>query len=265
MKLLIVVDKLLTGFDAPPCSYLYIDKSMQDHGLFQAICRTNRLDGEDKDFGRIVDYKDLFKKLVNDKGTGVNYFLTYDINPFAPVYRDLNNNGVQDPGETVTLGALINSATSFAVLTPKLVTLANVPPLTTKTAGILEYSDAVLFTPDDSIAPASATQGDKDVPILKFTLKTPVSFASVSSIKVGRIGQGSIQTQGSNDDIAQVKVYRDANFNGVLDPTVDVLIGTGTFAQPDPNGTGAKTTTVTIVATADPRPTCDFWKKFRYV
>ncbi|MFA5055590.1 MAG: HsdR family type I site-specific deoxyribonuclease [Dehalococcoidia bacterium] len=65
MKLLIVVDKLLTGFDAPPCTYLYIDKSMQDHGLFQAICRTNRLDGEDKDFGYIVDYKDLFKKMEN--------------------------------------------------------------------------------------------------------------------------------------------------------------------------------------------------------
>ncbi len=63
MRLLIVVDKLLTGFDAPPCSYLYIDKSMQDHGLFQAICRTNRLDGEDKPFGYIVDYKDLFKKV----------------------------------------------------------------------------------------------------------------------------------------------------------------------------------------------------------
>ena len=70
MKLLVVVDKLLTGFDAPPCTYLYIDKSMQDHGLFQAICRTNRLDGEDKEYGYIVDYKDLFKKLVNDKGTG---------------------------------------------------------------------------------------------------------------------------------------------------------------------------------------------------
>jgi len=65
MKLLIVVDKLLLGFDAPPCTYLYIDKSMQDHGLFQAICRTNRLDGEDKDFGHIVDYKDLFQKLEN--------------------------------------------------------------------------------------------------------------------------------------------------------------------------------------------------------
>ena len=63
MKLLIVVDKLLTGFDAPPATYLYIDKSMQDHGLFQAICRVNRLDGEDKEYGYIVDYKDLFKSL----------------------------------------------------------------------------------------------------------------------------------------------------------------------------------------------------------
>jgi len=65
MKLMVVVDKLLTGFDAPSCTYLYIDKSMQDHALFQAICRTNRLDGEDKDFGYIVDYKDLFKKVEN--------------------------------------------------------------------------------------------------------------------------------------------------------------------------------------------------------
>ena len=63
LKLIIVVDKLLTGFDAPPCTYLYIDKNMQDHGLFQAICRVNRLDGDDKDFGYIVDYKDLFKKV----------------------------------------------------------------------------------------------------------------------------------------------------------------------------------------------------------
>lgn len=65
MKLLIVVSKLLTGFDAPTCSYLYIDKSMQDHGLFQAICRVNRLDTEDKELGYIVDYKALFKKVEN--------------------------------------------------------------------------------------------------------------------------------------------------------------------------------------------------------
>jgi type I restriction enzyme, R subunit len=63
MKLLIVVDKLLTGFDAPSATYLYIDKSMRDHGLFQAICRVNRLDGEDKEYGYIVDYKDLFRSL----------------------------------------------------------------------------------------------------------------------------------------------------------------------------------------------------------
>jgi len=65
MKLLIVVDKLLTGFDAPPATFLYIDKKMQDHGLFQAICRVNRLDGEDKEYGYIIDYKDLFKKIEN--------------------------------------------------------------------------------------------------------------------------------------------------------------------------------------------------------
>jgi len=63
MQLLIVRDKLLTGFDAPSCTYLYIDKRMQDHSLFQAICRVNRTEKEDKDFGYIVDYQDLFDSL----------------------------------------------------------------------------------------------------------------------------------------------------------------------------------------------------------
>ncbi|MCZ7538803.1 MAG: type I restriction endonuclease subunit R [Anaerolineae bacterium] len=63
MKLLIVVDKLLTGFDAPSATYLYIDKQMRDHGLFQAICRVNRLDSDDKEYGYIIDYKDLFQSL----------------------------------------------------------------------------------------------------------------------------------------------------------------------------------------------------------
>ncbi|OZF41242.1 type I restriction endonuclease subunit R [Rhodococcus sp. 14-2470-1a] len=65
MRLLIVVDKLLTGFDAPSATYLYIDKKMRDHGLFQAICRVNRLDGDDKDYGYIVDYQDLFNSIEN--------------------------------------------------------------------------------------------------------------------------------------------------------------------------------------------------------
>ncbi|MDP3929184.1 MAG: HsdR family type I site-specific deoxyribonuclease [Bacteroidota bacterium] len=79
MKVLIVRDKLLTGFDAPSCTYLYIDKNMQDHGLFQAICRVNRLDSADKQFGYIVDYKDLFKKLVNEDGTGAIQVYTSEL------------------------------------------------------------------------------------------------------------------------------------------------------------------------------------------
>ena len=59
-KLLIVVSKLLTGFDAPSCTYIYLDNELHDHNLFQAICRTNRLDGDDKDYGHIVDFKELF-------------------------------------------------------------------------------------------------------------------------------------------------------------------------------------------------------------
>jgi type I restriction enzyme, R subunit len=65
MQLLIVVDKLLTGFDAPSCTYLYVDKQMQDHGLFQAICRVNRTEKDDKEFGYIVDYQNLFNRLNN--------------------------------------------------------------------------------------------------------------------------------------------------------------------------------------------------------
>lgn len=63
MKLLIVVSRLLTGFDAPTATYIYIDKQMRDHGLFQAICRVNRLDGEDKPYGYVIDYKDLFRNI----------------------------------------------------------------------------------------------------------------------------------------------------------------------------------------------------------
>lgn len=80
MKLLIVVDKLLTGFDAPSATYLYIDKTMRDHGLFQAICRVNRLDGEDKEYGYIIDYKDLFKSLEKS----VNDYVTEALDGYEP-------------------------------------------------------------------------------------------------------------------------------------------------------------------------------------
>ena len=81
MKLLIVVNKLLTGFNAPPCTYLYIDRKMEDQNLFQAVCRVNRLDGETKDFGFIIDYKKLFEPLCDamNKYT-TNAFENFDEN-----------------------------------------------------------------------------------------------------------------------------------------------------------------------------------------
>ena len=89
MRLLIVVDKLLTGFDAPSATYLYIDKQMRDHGLFQAICRVNRLDGEDKEYGYIIDYKDLFRSL---EGAIKDYtgeaFAGYDQEDVAGLLKD---------------------------------------------------------------------------------------------------------------------------------------------------------------------------------
>lgn len=89
MKLLIVVDKLLTGFDAPSATYLYIDKSMRDHDLFQSICRVNRPDGEDKDYGYIVDYMDLFRNIqtaVHDYTSGA--FDTFDKEDVEGLIKD---------------------------------------------------------------------------------------------------------------------------------------------------------------------------------
>ena len=95
MKLLIVVDKLLTGFDAPSATYLYIDKPMRDHGLFQAICRVNRLDDKDKDdelkkdYGFIIDYRDLFKsveKAIKDYTSGA--FAEFDREDVEGLIKD---------------------------------------------------------------------------------------------------------------------------------------------------------------------------------
>lgn len=89
MQLLIVVDKLLTGFDAPHCTYLYLDKTMHNHGLFQAICRVNRLDGESKDFGYIVDYKHLFGSLTDViRRYTVGAFADYDEKDIDGLLKD---------------------------------------------------------------------------------------------------------------------------------------------------------------------------------
>ena len=93
MSLLIVVDKLLTGFDAPSATYLYIDKKMRDHGLFQAMCRVNRVDpnGEDKTYGYIVDYKDLFESVESalfDYTRGA--FSNFDPKDISSCFKQIN-------------------------------------------------------------------------------------------------------------------------------------------------------------------------------
>ena len=104
MRLLIVVDKLLTGFDAPPATYLYIDKSLRDHGLFQAVCRVNRLDGEDKDYGYIVDYRDLFKSLEKavEDYTG-EAFDDYDDEDVAGLLSDRVTQAAKDLDEALDI------------------------------------------------------------------------------------------------------------------------------------------------------------------
>lgn len=84
IDLLIVKDKLLTGFDAPVAAVLYVDKKLQDHTLLQAIARVNRV-FDNKDFGLIVDYIGIFKKLnsaldlYSDDKSGMNSFDKADI------------------------------------------------------------------------------------------------------------------------------------------------------------------------------------------
>ena len=83
IDILIVVDKLLTGFDAPRASTLYLDKQIKEHNLLQAIARVNRLcDG--KDYGYIVDYRGLLgeldKALTMYQEAGLEEFEESDIN-----------------------------------------------------------------------------------------------------------------------------------------------------------------------------------------
>jgi type I restriction enzyme R subunit len=94
MKLLIVVDMLLTGFDAPSATYLYIDKPMKDHSLFQAVCRVNRIDptGDDKIRGHIIDYRELFAILKNSLiDYTVGAFANYDPDDLVGIFKPVGN------------------------------------------------------------------------------------------------------------------------------------------------------------------------------
>lgn len=105
IDILIVVDKLLTGFDAPKASTLYLDKQIKEHNLLQAIARVNRLcDG--KDYGYIVDYRGLLgeldKALTMYQEAGLEefreedikssvYYIDTEINNMFKVYEELKD------------------------------------------------------------------------------------------------------------------------------------------------------------------------------
>lgn len=92
INMLIVKDMLLTGFDAPVAGVLYVDKTLQEHNLLQAIARVNRV-YKGKDFGLIVDYWGIFKKLraavdlYDDAESSMNAFDQADIEDaiFGPI------------------------------------------------------------------------------------------------------------------------------------------------------------------------------------
>ena len=95
----------LGRLDAPSATYLYIDKKMRDHGLFQAICRVNRLDGADKEYGYVVDYKDLFRSLERavDDYTGAAFasFETGDVAGLLKNRLKLAREHLEEARETV--------------------------------------------------------------------------------------------------------------------------------------------------------------------
>lgn len=102
MKLLIVVDKLLTGFDAPSATYMYIDKEMRDHNLFQAICRVNRVNGAKKEYGYIIDYKDLFNEIESSIEDYTNGALSgYDKEDVDGLLNDCTANARKDLNEAL--------------------------------------------------------------------------------------------------------------------------------------------------------------------
>jgi type I restriction enzyme, R subunit len=93
LKLIIVVDKLLTGFDEPKNTVLYIDKPLKEHNLIQAIARVNRLH-PDKKFGYLIDYRGILAELDTTiekyQDLASRTQSGYDINDIAGLYSQMS-------------------------------------------------------------------------------------------------------------------------------------------------------------------------------
>ena len=188
MRLLIVVDKLLTGFDAPSATYLYIDKQMRDHGLFQAICRVNRLDGDDKEYGYIVDYKDLFKSL----GTAIHDYTSgaldgYDKEDVAGLLVDrlqMAKQRLEEARESI-------KALCEPVETPK------------DTPAYLRYFCATDTSNKDQLKDNES----KRVILYKFTVALIRAYADLAS-EMTEAGYNSIQTEAVRKEVDHYEKVR---------------------------------------------------------
>jgi len=87
IEILVVVDKLLTGFDEPRNTVLYVDKPLQEHTLLQAISRVNRL-AENKDFGYVIDYRGVLGEL-NEAMNLYDALAEYDLDDIAGTFADV--------------------------------------------------------------------------------------------------------------------------------------------------------------------------------
>jgi type I restriction enzyme R subunit len=87
IEMLVVVDKLLTGFDEPRNAVLYVDKSLKEHTLLQAIARVNRL-AEGKDYGYIIDYRGVLGEL-NEAMNLYDALADFDVEDIAGTVTDV--------------------------------------------------------------------------------------------------------------------------------------------------------------------------------
>ncbi len=106
LEVIVVVDKLLTGFDEPRNAVLYVDKSLKEHTLLQAIARVNRL-AEGKDYGTIIDYRGVLGEL-NEAMNLYDALADYDVEDVAGTVTDISAEIEQLPQRHSALWAVFD-------------------------------------------------------------------------------------------------------------------------------------------------------------
>jgi hypothetical protein len=183
--------------------------------------------GTEKFTARTITIDFITPEVIFSSATGQNFFITYDVDSLAQIGK--------------RVGLSIGNTGYFTVGSPDLVQYMT-GEVTDATFGtIVEVADNVKLGVDDLAADliaAGISQGSPNVPLLKFTLQTDVAQANFERIRVERIGSSNINPflpNGSNRDVAAIKVWNDANNDGLFSPNTDVVIsvGTNTFNQVD--------------------------------